>query len=767
LIDLSRAIILCPPGLDRHERQAVVMLVEEVEKRSRLCWTCVERWPDESLPVIAVGRADAFADRLADESHAAAAEGYRIRIQAGAPPVVFVIGDDARGVLYGLGCLLRKLRLQPGAACLPADLRITTAPQYRLRGHQLGYRDKTNSYCGWDLPQWEQYLRDLIVFGANAIELIPPRSDDKPDSVHFPRPPLEMMTGMSRLADAYGLDVWIWYPAMDADYTDPATVEFALQEWGEVFRALPRVDAVFVPGGDPGHTRPGVLLPMLARQAEQLQRLHPRAQWWMSPQGYTREWMDEFLTILREERPEWLAGLVHGPWMQMTTAQFRAMIPAQYPIRNYPDITHSLNCQYPVPEWDVAYALTLGREPINPRPLDEAAIFHYSMPPTIGFLAYSEGCQDDVNKAVWSALGWDPATDPREALRDYSRYFIGERYTDDFTRGLLALEENWRGRLMDHASVDATLLHFQALETAATPNELKNWRFQMALYRAYYDAYTRSRLRYETALEDRAMACLRRVPALGALAALDEAERILARAATYPVAREWRTRIFQLAEALFQRIHLQLSVKLYRAQEEVRGANLDAIDYPLNNRPWLAARFAEIRRLDREEERREAIQRIVAWMDPGPGGIYVNLCASRAPQVMGGLAYAEDPAFLATPLLRYPYRKDPRPLRLAWRCGTGSAGHAPFQMRFTGLDPTTRYRLRVVYLYFVGQPPYEGRLLANGTEIHPAGIREGGPRPLEFDLPAVRDGELLLVWEHDPNIGGTPVSELWIIRLGD
>ena len=25
-----------------------------------------------------------------------------------------------------------------------------------------------------------------------------------------------------------------------------------------------------------------------------------------------------------------------------------------------------------------------------------------------GFLTYSEGCNDDVNKAVWSALGWDP-----------------------------------------------------------------------------------------------------------------------------------------------------------------------------------------------------------------------------------------------------------------------------------------------------------------------------------------------------------------------
>ncbi len=134
---------------------------------------------------------------------------------------------------------------------------MATAPKYPLRGHQLGYRPKTNSYDAWDLPQWERYIRELAIC-TNAIELVPPRTDDDRDSPHFPLPPLEMMAGMSQIAADYGLDVWIWYPAMDADYADPKTVEHALGEWADVFRKLPRIDAVFVPGGDPGHTRPGL-----------------------------------------------------------------------------------------------------------------------------------------------------------------------------------------------------------------------------------------------------------------------------------------------------------------------------------------------------------------------------------------------------------------------------------------------------------------------------------------------------------------------------
>ena len=83
---------------------------------------------------------------------------------------------------------------------VPAGLSIATAPKFPLRGHQLGYRPKTNSYDAWSVPMWDQYIRDLAVFGTNAIELMPPRSDDASDSPHFPLPQMQMMVEMSRLA---------------------------------------------------------------------------------------------------------------------------------------------------------------------------------------------------------------------------------------------------------------------------------------------------------------------------------------------------------------------------------------------------------------------------------------------------------------------------------------------------------------------------------------------------------------------------------------
>jgi hypothetical protein len=106
--------------------------------------------------------------------------------------------------------------------------------------------------------------------------------------------------------------------------------------------------------------------------------------------------------------PRWLSGIVFGPQNYTPLPAMRARIPKKYPIRFYPDITHSVWAQFPAQNWDFAYATTEGREGINPRPLGQAVIFRHYNQYTNGFVTYSEGCNDDVNKFVWSGLGWNP-----------------------------------------------------------------------------------------------------------------------------------------------------------------------------------------------------------------------------------------------------------------------------------------------------------------------------------------------------------------------
>jgi len=784
-LDLTGAVIVTPSGLSGPQKKAVTMLVEEVEKRTRVQWQETNSWPTSNAPVIAVGTRSSLeylAGPHAGELPARnvdAAEGYRVSVRRDGPnPVVYIIGNDVRGVLFGVGRLLRELHMRRRSVSVEDDLDIASAPRYALRGHQLGFRPKCNSYDAWDLPTWEQYFRDLIVFGCNAIELIPPRSDDDTYSPHFPRPPMEMMVGMSRLADEYGLDVWVWYPALDKDYSDPKTVEFALREWGEVFARLPRIDAVFVPGGDPGHTPPRALMGLLEKQSQNLRRLHPKGQMWVSPQGFDQAWLDEFLGILKREEPAWLAGVVYGPQVRISLPRLRELVPARYPIRHYPDITHSRQCQYPVPDWDVAYAVTEARECINPRPEGEAMIFRRTQPGTIGFLTYSEGCNDDVNKMIWSALGWDPEARVIDVLRQYSRYFIGERYAEDFAPGLLSLERNWQGPLLANGGVETTLAQFQTMEKAASPAELKNWRFQQALFRAYYDNYVRHRLIWETDLEAQAMERLRAAPACGAFLSMDGAKRILDRAATEHVNEDWRARILELGEALFQSIGMQLSVEKYQASAVDRGASLDTLDFPLNDRFWLKERFAGISKMASEAERLKAIEEIVQWTNPGPGGFYDDLGnPARQPHLVRGLNFDQDPGAWQSPRAGFeedlvvddPDEAAGLARRMSWMDHAESLYDTPLQMHYNGLDPKAQYRVRV--LYGGDNPKRKIRLAANESlEIHPYIPKPVPFKPLEFAIPpsATAQGELTLSWYGEAGLGGNgrgcQVSEVWLMK---
>jgi hypothetical protein len=797
-LDLSQAVVVAPATLSARERKAVQVLVEEVEKRTAFRWRIVGHLTPEQPSAVVVGSKEALRLIGSDlglspaSGPATAPEGYRLRTaHRSNGTVILVEGADDRGVLFGVGGLLRALRLSKNRVLLPAPLEVATAPKYPLRGHELCYRPKTNAYDAWSVPMWDQYIRDLAVFGNNAIELVPPRSDDAPESPHFPLPPMKMMIEQSRIADEYGLDVWIWYPAMDEDYSDSKTVAFALQEWGEVFKALPRIDAVYVPAGDPGHTRPKYLLALIEKQADNLRRYHPRAQMWTSIQSFNEAWVNEFFDIVQRDEPHWLAGVVYAPQTRLELPRLRQRLPERYPLRLCPDITHSLQCQLPVPDWDAAYALTEGREVINPRPLGEANIFRLQAPHSIGFITYAEGCNDDVNKIVWSALGWNPEMPVIDILREYSAYLVSDRLAEDFAQGLLSLEENWKGPLLTNQTVYTTLEQFQSMENDATPAELLNWRFQMGMYRAYYDAYTRSRLINESSAQNRALSRLAEIRRLGVrpnqlevespegaatsgldpVVLLNQAEAELDAPLQNPVSQDWRTRLLELGEALYQSIHMQLAVERYQAEAVERAANLDTLDTALSDAPWLKEQFAEIRRLPSHLEQVRALEALLDRTNPGPGGFYDDLGnLTCQPHLVRGLGASRDPEFRASSLVGFGYPSWCTVVApMAWKRWAESLFDAPLELYYPQVDPKARYRVRVTYS---GETPEMKIRLEAGahSEVHPFLNKPDPIRSLEFDIPAeaTRGGDLTLRWFREPGLGGNgrgcQVAEVWILK---
>jgi len=203
---------------------------------------------------------------------------------------------------------------------------------------------------------------------------------------------------------------------------------------------------------------------------------------------------------------------------------------------------------------------------------------------------------------------------------------------------------------------------------------------------------------------------------------------------------------------LFQSIGMQLSVPRYKAIGVDRGASLDTLDVPLNDRLWLERKFSEAHGDPAQ------IDSILNWTDPGPGGFYDDLGdLTRQPHLVRGSVSLEY---------------QPR-WRQSWWTYAESLGDEPLRMRYTGLDAVAQYRVRLVYAG--DSPGRKIRLVASdgaggGIEIHPLMRKPQPVEPVEFDIPraATAKGELELAWYGEAGLGGNgrgcEVAEIWLIK---
>ena len=756
LVDLSTAtIVVRPDPRPQGEKMAAQVLQEELEQRLGVRLPVSTTWPRDASTVIVIA---------SGLQSGVGAEGFHLAVdRTGDRTVVRVTGVDGRGTLFGVGHLLRQLRWTPGragglASGLPVDLDVTSAPAYAIRGHQLGYRQHSNTYDAWDEAAYDRYIRELALFGANSIENIP--LQDPRVSPHFRVPRDEMNVAISRVCARYDLDYWIWTPA-DFDLADTARRAETLDTLEALFAKMPRLDAIFVPGGDPGHNAASLVLPYLADLGARVRKHHPRAKVWLSLQWFPAPQVDWIYEQINATALPWLGGLVAGP-SSPPLAETRARLHPRYRLRDYPDVTHTVRAQYVVPDWDPAFNLTLGREPINPRPVFYADLHDRIASHTDGFISYSDGVNDDVNKAIWSRKGWAPESGAREILIEYARLFFGELVAERAADGLLALEKNWEGPLATNGTVDGTLATWQRLE-AEVPALQGQWRWQQALLRAYYDAYTRHRLLRETDIEQRANAVMLAARSTGAAAAATRVRALLAEADLPGPQEAWRRRITDLGAALFSSIGMQLDTPTYKASGTERGAVLDFLHYPLNNRWWLEDELVRVLALPDEPARVAALEALARWESPGPGSFYDDLGhVGRSPHVRKARVSGANPPELEDgPTPHFTWENDGRSRqRLSWQVSL----RWPIALVYEQVDPAAEYLVRL-------NGNGDVRLRINGVPVQArhASTTLGDPKEYVVPADAVRSRRIVLTFddidESDRNWRQhSRLHEAWLVK---
>ncbi len=370
--DLSNAVLVVSPSVSAQMKSTLTqVLTEEVEKRTLLQINEAENWDNKTVIALALSTdkelyGTAVPVREGIDLPETKSEGFRLLYSnEKGKKTLWIIGADSRGLLFGIGKFLRIAEISEGKILLPDEIDIATSPEYALRGHQFGYRNTANSWDAWNVEQFDQHFREQMLFGANSFENIPFK--DGLPSVHMKVPREEMNIAMSRICEKYDADYWVWTPA-GIDLKDKKLRQAEIEEHEALYKSTPRLDGVFFPGGDPGKNHPSDVLPFLEELAGLLHKYHPNAGMWISLQGFDKEKVEYFFKYINEKNPDWLAGVANGPSSPPLDVE-RELLPKKYKLRSYPDLTHTVRCQFPTKNWDQAFALTEGRECTNPQPL--------------------------------------------------------------------------------------------------------------------------------------------------------------------------------------------------------------------------------------------------------------------------------------------------------------------------------------------------------------------------------------------------------------
>lgn len=94
--DLRQVIVQLPLQSEVLVQKAATVLVEEVEKRTRLHWPVGYATAADPVPVIAL--------QVADPDIALSAEGFQISTQIADRVVqIQIVGNDAHGLFFGVG----------------------------------------------------------------------------------------------------------------------------------------------------------------------------------------------------------------------------------------------------------------------------------------------------------------------------------------------------------------------------------------------------------------------------------------------------------------------------------------------------------------------------------------------------------------------------------------------------------------------------------------------------------------------------------------
>ncbi len=454
------------------------------------------------------------------------AESYALRSSGAAG--LEVAGGSPRGLLYGVGRLLREAVYAPGYFT-PGAWRGASSPVMPLRGIYFATHFH-NWYHEAPIEELERYVEELALWGTNTVVVWFDQHHYNGLADPAAQAMLVRLKAILNAAKRIGLQTAIGVlanegyanspAALRADWTaghngyrrepqghyhveicpsQPGAVELILREYEEKLRAFADVglDYIWLWPYDQGGCTCARCAPWGANgflrlaepQARLFKQLYPAGKvilsTWYFDHFTDGEWAG--LEQAFAGKPDWCDYLLIDDYGDsFPRYPLEHGVPGGLPAVSFPEIS-----MYRCAPW--------GGWGANPLPQHLQSLWNPLGHLLSGGFPYSEGIYEDLNKAVCAQYFWDPDQPAALTARQYLAYEFGAYLVTPLYQALSTLERNLPRRLELENGVARTILEHSggAAEAWETMRNLDKmlpaerracWRWRVLYLRAQLDA---------------------------------------------------------------------------------------------------------------------------------------------------------------------------------------------------------------------------------------------------------------------------------------
>lgn len=445
------------------------------------------------------------------------AEGFKIA--DGPAGTVRIIGNDDRGVLYGVGKFLHTSAYD-SKGFTPGVWRGTSVPKMPVRGIYFATHFQ-NYYQVAPIEDVTRYVEELSLWGTNSFLVWYGMEEFKGNADPKAQAHLKRLGTLLKIAKGLGLDASMGCICNDGYANSPAELraddrtvdhegyhtkngpriynlgnelcpskpgvpEMELGFCKEKFDAFKEVgiDYWFIWPYDNGGCTCPKCSPWGAngylRMAEPLAKAYRKA----FPQGkvilgtwYFDRWgigeWDGISAKFNAQKPDWVDYLMVDNFEDYPRYPLEKGSPGGLPMLNFPDIS-----MYGQDPW--------GGYGANPHPGRLQKRWDETKAKLSGGFPYSEGIYEDLNKVICAQLYWAPDQPAIQTVKEYAAYEFSPEVAEDAVSLVKLFEKNHYRNQIGESAVEAFQL-MQQIDGKLTPQARQAWRWRLFCIRAAID----------------------------------------------------------------------------------------------------------------------------------------------------------------------------------------------------------------------------------------------------------------------------------------